>query len=99
MMLRLVQTCGACPEQYDVYCEDKKVGYMRLRHGYFSCENRAGNVVFSGEPEGDGIFRSSERTKWLNKAVRALEEDLARGRESEVEEPNFTIEQREDHLL
>lgn len=28
------QTCGACPEQYDVYdMSNKQVGYVRLRWG------------------------------------------------------------------
>lgn len=26
-------TCGACPEQYDVFVNDKQVGYVRLRGG------------------------------------------------------------------
>lgn len=33
------QTCFACPEQYDVYQDDKQVGYVRLRHGYLSLSN------------------------------------------------------------
>ena len=37
-MFKLVQTCGACPEQYDVYEGDEEVGYMRLRHGHFHAE-------------------------------------------------------------
>ena len=35
---RLEMTCFACPEQYDVYLEDEKVGYLRLRHGHFRCD-------------------------------------------------------------
>jgi len=31
--LTLNKTCGACPEQYDVFLEGENVGYMRLRHG------------------------------------------------------------------
>lgn len=32
-------TCGACPEQYDVYDGDgKQVGYVRLRWGVLRCE-------------------------------------------------------------
>lgn len=34
--LHFEQTCFACPEQYDVYCGTRKVGYVRLRHGVFS---------------------------------------------------------------
>lgn len=32
------ETCGACPEQYDVYLEGKQVGYVRLRWAYLRCD-------------------------------------------------------------
>jgi len=31
-------TCGACPEQYDVFLEDTQVGYARLRWGMLRCD-------------------------------------------------------------
>jgi hypothetical protein len=31
--LKFVLTCGACPEQYDVFYNGKQVGYVRLRWG------------------------------------------------------------------
>jgi hypothetical protein len=31
--LKFVLTCGACPEQYDVFYNGKQVGYIRLRWG------------------------------------------------------------------
>lgn len=30
--IHLVKTCEACPEQYDAYLGEKRVGYLRLRH-------------------------------------------------------------------
>lgn len=57
-MFKLVQTCGACPEQYDVYLKDQPdqmVGYLRLRHGYFRAEHM-GQVVYDAYTKGDGIF-------------------------------------------
>lgn len=30
---KFVQTCNACPEQYDVFIGNKLVGYVRLRWG------------------------------------------------------------------
>lgn len=30
----LLQTCEACPEQYDVIRDNQCVGYLRLRHGF-----------------------------------------------------------------
>ena len=35
-MLKLVLTCGACPEQYDAFDGERQVGYLRLRHGHFT---------------------------------------------------------------
>ena len=32
------QTCGACPEQYDVYKDDAIAGYVRLRWGHLRCD-------------------------------------------------------------
>lgn len=31
-----VETCGACPHQFDVYDGDNKVAYVRLRYGYLA---------------------------------------------------------------
>lgn len=37
--MRLVQTCSACPEQYDVLDDDGfQIGYLRLRWGEFTVE-------------------------------------------------------------
>lgn len=71
--IKLVQTCGACPEQYDVYIdgEASPSGYMRLLRGYFRADYHAA-PVFTGEPRGDGSFESGERNKWLNAACLAI---------------------------
>jgi hypothetical protein len=31
--IELRQTCEACPEQYDAYLGDNRIGYLRLRYG------------------------------------------------------------------
>ena len=36
--IRLVQTCAASPEQYDAMIGNLRVGYFRLRWGYFRVE-------------------------------------------------------------
>ena len=69
--IKLVETCGACPEQYDVYIDGELLGFMNLRHGVFRAEYR-GTIVFTCQPEGDGIFECHERVKWLNKACREI---------------------------
>lgn len=71
MKLKLVQTCGACPEQYDAYFEGNKVGYLRLRHGFFYAQH-LGATVYEASTIGDGIFDPSERVKHLNAACEAI---------------------------
>lgn len=78
-MIRLRQTCGACPEQYDAYEGDEKVGYLRLRHGSFTvdCPDHTGTCVYQAAPRGDGIFEDEERDYYLRFAVDAIERWVA----------------------
>lgn len=79
--LKLVLTCPACPEQYDVFnAEGKQVGYLRLRHGYFRADypDCGGETVYESQPKGDGIFDDNERMPELTKAVHALLERNAK---------------------
>lgn len=75
MPLRLVLTCGACPEQYDVYDGDRQVGYIRLRHGALrvDCPDTGGETVYEATPEGDGSFEPHERDYYLRFCVAAIE--------------------------
>jgi hypothetical protein len=76
MTLKLVRTCWACPEQYDVLNEKKEtVGYLRLRHGNFRawCPNALDEMVYHSEPKGDGIFDDDERESHLTEAVKAIQ--------------------------
>lgn len=73
---KLVLTCGACPEQYDVFDSDgKEVGYLRLRHGNFTvrCPDVCGEMVYYASPKGDGIFESDERFKFLTIAIEEIQ--------------------------
>lgn len=74
----LLLTCGACPEQYDVYKDGKEVGYLRLRHGYFYAEAPFGGetVYETGDVKGDGRFLDDERDYHLRRAVRAIHAKL-----------------------
>jgi hypothetical protein len=65
--LELVQTCGAYPEQYDVYYESCEVGYLRLRHETFRAEC-FNEVVYTAYPNGDGILEDEEREYHLGLA-------------------------------
>lgn len=72
--IELVQTCGACPEQYDAFIDGELVGYLRLRHGYFTVQypNVSGELVYSAEPKGDGLFEYDEREGYLAAARLAI---------------------------
>lgn len=75
----LVRTCFACPEQYDVYDKrNRKVGYLRLRHGEFRAEYPfcGGETVYESHPDGDGIFEDYERIYELTKAIEAIHAKL-----------------------
>lgn len=74
--LEFTKTCSACPEQYDVFYEGNKVGYVRLRHGEFrvdypDCLEKT--LLHINCNEGDGYFDDEEaRLKYLNMAADAL---------------------------
>ena len=77
--IKLVQTSGACPEQYDAYNgRGWKVGYFRLRHGIFAVWNSpVGNdLIYEAYPEGDGIFERDEREYYLKEGIKALKKYL-----------------------
>lgn len=63
----ITQTCGACPEQYDVFDAGTRAGYMRLRHGLFTVEC---------PDTGDGVIVDEERVYWLRKGQEAIQEWL-----------------------
>lgn len=75
---RLVCTCSACPEQYDVFNDATKeqVGYLRLRHGWFRADvpECGGETVYESYPRGDGIFDEDERMAELTKAIAAIKQ-------------------------
>lgn len=56
------ETCGGCPEQYDVRLEDTQVGYVRLRWAHLRCDypDVGGETIYdhnwSGEEALDGYL-------------------------------------------
>lgn len=70
----IVQTCAACPEQYEVFLGDQQIGYLRLRHGTFRADypDCGGLTVYEIEALGDGVFEPLEREPHMLLAVRAL---------------------------
>lgn len=76
--LRVVMTCMACPEQYDVYKGKEVVAYFRLRHGRFAAyvPPTGTNIVYEARTDGDGTFAEHERTKHLHAALEAVLKEL-----------------------
>ena len=75
--LTLTQTCGACPEQYDLVDRSGKCfAYFRLRNGYFTvkCPDVGGDWVYGARPDGDGCFMPYEREEYLNDAIQAVKQ-------------------------
>ena len=76
----LVQTCGACPEQYEAYHNEKQVGYLRLRHGCFRVDYPdvgGEQILYTEHVHGDGCFEDYEREFYLNEAKQAIVNRLA----------------------
>lgn len=71
---KLIRTCFACPEQYEVFYNDQQIGYLRLRHGYFRADypDCGDETVYEAYPQGDGVFEDSERESYLTEAVKKL---------------------------
>lgn len=78
--LRLDMTCMACPEQYDVFKDDKpeQVAYYRLRHGGFTVDypNVGAEQIYGAYTNGDGCFEPDERLKFMTIAMRKLLEKI-----------------------
>jgi hypothetical protein len=78
---KLELTCFMCPEQWDVYRDCAKVGYIRLRHGdlrvdYPDCGGKTLLDLSSGV-YGDGAFDTEElRNTYLLKLVKAIDEEI-----------------------
>lgn len=72
--LEIKMTCGACPEQYEVFKNGNQVAYYRLRHGGFRVDfpNVRGETIYEAEPNGDGMFDDNERLIYLARAMRIV---------------------------
>ena len=81
--MRLVKTCDAFPEQYDVFDGDTKVGYLRLRWGSFTASTGSSltdKMLYCADIGDDGIagaFQSDEQRAFhLNAAIEAIKSEL-----------------------
>jgi hypothetical protein len=80
--LRFHNTCMACPEQYDVFLEDRNVGYVRLRHAGLrvNCPDFMSDDVvyrYSWDEPYKGQFQDdAEREYHLKRAADAINQWL-----------------------
>lgn len=91
---RVVLTCGACPEQYDVFLGPLQIGYLRLRHGDFRADypECGGETVYEASPRGDGEFEDDERDYYLRFALKALLDRHINGVPEPVDPPQIEYE-------
>jgi hypothetical protein len=84
--LKFLLTCGACPEQYDVYNGIRQqVGYVRLRGGWFRVDANqcGGETVYEHQfdDEWQGCFDDDEqRMKYLQLAADAIKKSVKSAR-------------------
>lgn len=84
-MLKLIQTCIACPEQYDVVDDttNEVIGYIRYRWGHLVCnpvengEYKFDKVLYEWYPKDsdgfEGVLEEEEREIVLSACLDALE--------------------------
>ena len=94
-------TCGACPEQYELYDKHQRIaGYFRLRYGsfYVAFPDVGGEVVYQHEYHGDpllGVFPDQEhRVFHLQRGV-----DAVRARKSSDHLTGWTPHSLQGHML
>ena len=73
--LRLEKTCSMCPEQYDVFLEDRQVGYIRVRWGgmWVSCPRAGGEMVYHNPDVGFGFLTDKEREELIPLALEKIQ--------------------------
>lgn len=87
--LHFVKTCEFCPEQYDVFYNDKCIAYVRLRFGHLSVNpviddeidfyNFLYSKVFKDKWKGN--FKNwFERYRYMRKIKKAIKEYLIKKR-------------------
>lgn len=88
-LAKLVETCGACPEQYDLVSllDNKQLAYFRLRWGTFRVDvpDVGGETIYSKcfDDGFKGSFREEEREEELIKAIKVVIENLRKENDDE----------------
>lgn len=80
--LNFIETCGSCPEQYNVFKGGRQVGYVRLRRGTVTCDfpDCRGDTIYSHsfEDKWKSSFEDSEeRDTYIDRIATAIHAALA----------------------
>ncbi len=94
-MLRTVMTCPIYPEQYDVYDQDCRVGFIHLRFGFLSAlyvpdTYAHSEEVYSYDFDDDwkGEFKDEkERKHYINLCLKKIEKHLRNDAKYAPKEP------------
>ena len=98
MKFYYLNTCTACPEQYDVYRENGTLcGYIRLRWGnlYAEYPNIDGLVIYDHNFDDDfkGMFEDDEeRDKYLSEIAICYKEAILDGIPTDISNDEVTYE-------
>ena len=85
-MIRFEKTCARFPEQYNIYINEEKIGYIHLRHGILNVikdDEIIYSYHFNDTWKGE-FSNENERTFYLNKIRKLLME-----KEKEYEQFNL----------
>lgn len=71
---RVVKTCSACPEQYDVFFNGEQIAYIRLRWGVLTCDLGKTEIYrYTFEDDTKGFFDSDyEREIFINDILKTI---------------------------
>ena len=88
--LDFIETCFACPEQYDVFINGEQVCYVRLRWGslYAECPDVGGETVYEASIGNDaGRFKSEDQRQYhLMQIAKAIHKWVKKKYETEADD-------------
>lgn len=71
--IRLEELCSDYPEAYNLFIQDKEVGYLKVRGGIFTVEyDLTSQIIFTIRVDGDGCFCDYERDFFLRKGIKEV---------------------------
>lgn len=74
----IILTCMSFPEEYDVFKDGKKVGYLRLNTCFtvYYPDEEAEDSIYDASPMGCGCFTDEERMPFLQIAINYIDKKV-----------------------